>query len=403
MATILFAWELGGGYGHLSRLLPVARELQRRGHDVVFAVRDLLSAEILLQPHGIATFQAPIWLGQITNLPEPISYAEMLMRFGYLNAQVLTGLARAWRHLVQTLQPGLIVLDHAPTALLGTRNLGLPRVNLGDGFCIPPSTHPMPPFRAWQKENLVRLRDSEQHVLGTSNAVLTALGDPPLNTLADLLACDEQLFCSFAELDHYPHHTAHRNPSQHIGPIFSLGQGAAVEWPDADGPKVFAYLKPEYRPLDSVLGELSKLQASVLVHVPGAARKTLQSFTTDRMAFSTAPLDMEEVRTSCDWALCHGGAGATAALLLAGKPLMLFPMHMEQVMTARRLESLGVATSVTPDAAGQLPRPMVKRVLANAALAKAAQVFALQHAHYQQEATVSVAVNRCEALLVSPF
>ncbi len=150
------------------------------------------------------------------------------------------------------------------------------------------------------------------------------------------------------------------------------------------------------------MAELSKLQASILVHIPGAARKTLLAFTSPRMAFSTTPLDMEDVRHSCDFALCHGGAGATAALLLAGKPLMLFPMHMEQMMTARRLESLGVAVSVLPDATGQLPRPLMKRAWANAALTKAAQGFASAHSAYRQDATVMVAADRCEALLAAP-
>ena len=62
MARYLFAWELGGDYGHLARLLPVALELRARGHEVVFAVRDLMGAEKLLTPHGIRTWrQIALW------------------------------------------------------------------------------------------------------------------------------------------------------------------------------------------------------------------------------------------------------------------------------------------------------------------------------------------------------
>ncbi len=49
MARFLFAWELGGDYGHFARLLPVALALRARGHDVVFAVRDLMGAETLVR------------------------------------------------------------------------------------------------------------------------------------------------------------------------------------------------------------------------------------------------------------------------------------------------------------------------------------------------------------------
>jgi Glycosyltransferase family 28 C-terminal domain len=403
MATILFAWELGGDYGHLSRLLPVALEMARRGHTPVFAVRDLMGAEAILAPHQIRVFQAPLWLGQVTNLPEPISYAEMLMRFGFLNARALTGICRAWRHLVDAIKPDLLVLDHAPTALLATRGLGLPRVNFGDGFCIPPTARPMPHFRWWQRENMARLADSEQHALTTVNAVLLTLNAPPMLGLADLMACHDTLMCTFAELDHYGHEaTAPVRGSQgYLGPIFSLGQGADVAWAPTGGPKIFAYLKGGYAGLENILTALRALdsvQASVVVHVAGVARQTVQRFSSQCMVVSAEPVSMAQASAGCDLALCHGGGGTTAAMLLAGKPLMLFPMHMEQTMTARRLAALGVATSVAPEATAQLPR-LLKKMLADASPAQAAGKFAQSHAGYDQQATIGHAADRCEAQL----
>ena len=400
MATILFAWELGGDYGHLSRLLPVALELARRGHTPVFAVRDLMGAEAILAPHDIRVFQAPLWLGQVTNLPEPISYAEMLMRFGFLNARALTGICRAWRHLVDAIQPDLLVLDHAPTALLATRGLGLARVNFGDGFCIPPAARPIPHFRWWQRENMARLADSEAHALTTANAVLLALHAPPLLGLADLAACDDTLMCTFAALDHYGDRDGSRGPQDYLGPVFSLGQGADVTWPQTDGPKIFAYLKGGYPGLENILAALHGLQASVLAHVAGVARQTVQRFSSQRMAVSGEPLSMAQASAGCDLALCHGGGGTTAAMLLAGKPLMLFPMHMEQTMTARRLMALGAATSVAPEATAQLPR-LLKKMLADAAPRQAAQAFAQSHLGYDQQATIRQAADRCETQITA--
>jgi UDP:flavonoid glycosyltransferase YjiC (YdhE family) len=403
MATILFAWELGGDYGHLSRLLPVALEMARRGHTPVFAVRDLMGAEAILAPHQIRVFQAPLWLGQVTNLPEPISYAEMLMRFGFLNARALTGICRAWRHLVDAVKPDLLVLDHAPTALLATRGLGLPRVNFGDGFCIPPTARPMPHFRWWQRENMARLADSEQHALATANAVLLTLNAPPMLGLADLMACHDTLMCTFAELDHYGNEATApvRGSQSYLGPIFSLGQGADIAWAPTGGPKIFAYLKGGYAGLENILTALRALdavQASVVVHVAGVARQTVQRFSSQCMVVSAEPVSMAQASAGCDLALCHGGGGTTAAMLLAGKPLMLFPMHMEQTMTARRLAALGVATSVAPEATAQLPR-LLKKMLADASPAQAAGKFAQSHAGYDQQATIGHAADRCEAQL----
>lgn len=394
MARYLFAWELGGDYGHLARLLPVALELRARGHEVVFAVRDLMGAEKLLTPHGIRTWQAPLWLRKVTQLPDAITYSELLMRFGYLNATALTGICRAWRNLVDLLTPDVVVMDHAPTALLATRGLALARVNFGDGFCIPPHGRPMPHFRWWMRENMVRVQDSEQHAVATANQVLLALDAPTMAGMGELRDCDATLMCSFAELDHYPQ----RDDNDYLGPIFSLGQGADLPWPDAPGPRVFAYLKPEYAGLDNILAALHKSGASALVHVPGAARKTLQTFSNGSMVVSPDPLDMAAMRGGCDLAICHGGAGTTAAMLLAGKPLMVFPMQMEQTMAAHRLSGLGAAVVLAAEASAQMPR-LLRKALADTALTQAAQAFAQRHQAYDQQATIRSAADRCEAVV----
>ncbi len=394
MATILFAWELGGDYGHLSRLLPLARELTRRGHVTVFAVRDLMGAELLLTPHKIQVFQAPLWIGHVTNLPPATGYAELLMRFGFLNAPALTGIARAWRNLVSVIQPDLLVLDHAPTALLATRGLAVPRMHFGDGFCIPPAAQPIPPFRWWNAQNMVRILDSEQHALATANLVLRSLQSPPLHALSDLLHCDDTLLCTFAELDHYPLRPA----CEYLGPVFSLGQGTPMKWPSAKGPKLFVYLKAGYAGLEKVLAGLHGAKASVLAHVPGVARQMVKQFSAPHLAFSTEPLDIHQMRAECDLALCHGGAGTTAAMLLAGKPLLLFPMQMEQLMTTMRLSALNVALHCPVEATTHMSQHL-KHAFGDTRLACAAAEFAARHAGYDQHHTVLQAADRSEALL----
>lgn len=394
MASILFAWELGSDYGHLARQLPIARELAARGHRPVFAVRDLLGAERIIVPHGFDVFQAPLWLGKLTNLPPAISYPEMLMRFGFLDPVALTGILRAWRNLMAGIRPDLVVFDHAPTGLLATRGMDVARLNVGDGFCIPPATRPLPPLRWWQRENMARLADSEAHVLAAANQALLALGAPPMSHLGELSESCESLFLSFPELDHY----RGREGGEFVGPVFLLGQGKPVVWPAVDGPRVFAYLKPGHAGLENILHALKSLPASVVVHVPGVARKLVADFSRENMVLSPDLLDMEMLRHDCDLCLYHGGVGTTAAMLLAGKPLVLFPMHMEQEMTARRLAELGVAVKAMAEDKGGLAR-ILKQTLANPALGEAARRFASAHEGYDQAATVQLAADRCERLL----
>ena len=83
MSRILYAWELGTGYGHLGSVLPLAVRLRARGHEVVFALRDLTHAERFLGRRGFPLLQAPVWLSERRGLDLPVSYAEMLANFGY--------------------------------------------------------------------------------------------------------------------------------------------------------------------------------------------------------------------------------------------------------------------------------------------------------------------------------
>ena len=44
MASVLFCWELGAGFGHLTPHREVLATLQQKGHTVHVAVRDLVRA-----------------------------------------------------------------------------------------------------------------------------------------------------------------------------------------------------------------------------------------------------------------------------------------------------------------------------------------------------------------------
>ncbi len=59
MKTILIAWELGGGLGHLLQLAPVVKGLAQRGHRVVLALKDLSRARAVF-PEGVQLLQAPV-------------------------------------------------------------------------------------------------------------------------------------------------------------------------------------------------------------------------------------------------------------------------------------------------------------------------------------------------------
>ena len=127
MSRILYAWELGMGYGHVGSVLPLAMRLQERGHEIVFALRDLSHAERFLGRRGFALLQAPVWMGDKRGPELPVSYADMLANFGFPDRAGLTAMVRAWRGLYALVRPDLLMIDHGPTALLAARGTGLRR------------------------------------------------------------------------------------------------------------------------------------------------------------------------------------------------------------------------------------------------------------------------------------
>ena len=396
MARYAFIWELGGAYGHLGRMIPVARELQQRGHEAVFIIRELVEAERLLGPHGFKWFQAPLWVGRVMNLPDPLSMAELLMAFGFLDPPALLGICRAWRNLLGALQVDALVFDYSPTAVVATRGLALPRINLANGFQVPPAGRPLPPLRWWQKAPPARLLDSEQQIVHVTNQVLYELAAPPVEGVLDILSGCDDVFATLPELDHYPN----RIGGDFVGPIYALGRGEAVHWPPKGTLKVFAYLKPDYGGLEALLAALGQLDARVLVHIPGVSRRTIEKFSSDSLQISRQPLDIEQVRQSCDVAVLHAGVSTVAAMLLAGKPLLLFPQQLEQTMFARSVEAVGAAVVFSEAAAGQFPR-LIKRALADTALKDRAQQFAAKYRGYDQADAIRAVADRCEALLAA--
>lgn len=396
MSRILYTWELGDGYGHTNCVLPLARELSRRGHQITFALKDLSHAQVLLGNTPFSYVQSPLWLPLATGLPSPpLSYSEILHRFGYLDPQGLGSMVRAWRQLYQLVQPDLLIADHAPTALLAASGLGVPRTLMGNGFFSPLRLNPMPNLRPWLDVPQSRLVQSDAVALITINQVLAELELPPLHCLSDLFAVEEDFLCTFAELDHYPN----REFARYWGPVFSLEGVAVPEWPIAPGLRLFAYLHHRHRDFQSILQALHRLPNPVLIHAPGIPESLVQRYQTETLRFSTQPLNMAQVRQTCDVGICHAGHGTTTALLLAGIPLLLLPMHLEAYLLSQRVVELGAGLLVSPEASSPDYAHLIQQLLENPTFAERARAFASRYADFDQTIQLGAMADRCEELM----
>jgi len=398
MARILLAWELGGDYGHLMRFLTLARELARRGHEPIFALRELTHIDSVLRDEPFRVFQAPVWVAKISGLPQPIGFAETLMRLGFLHPPALTGLCRGWRNLVDTLAPKLLLFDYAPTALLATRGLGLRRVLFGASFSVPPRTEPIPTYRSWRVEPGARILEAERVVLAGANAALKRLGEPPMSRLADLLDTEDAIIAASEEFDQYPGRTGAR----YWGSVANLDKGVPPRWPTSGKKRIFAYVKPHFRDFGKVLTALRAIDAAVVIHAPGLAVNDVRTYTAANIAFSDAPVRMTDVCQGCDLVICHSGASTVESLVTAGKPLLLLPQHLEQMMTAKRVEELGAGLVADFERPSPDYLRLVRRLLDEPSFTHAAQTVARRHASADDPAVrVERIADRCEELMAS--
>lgn len=397
MATIALIWELGSDYGHIGRFLPIAQALRAQGHRPVMILRDISRADEMLSPYGLEYLQAPLWLPPVKGLPTALNFTESLFLFGFLSKPGLLSIARAWRQLFALLKPDLLIFDHAPTALLAARGLGLPRLITGNSFAVPPSTRPLPVYRWWEAPpSATRLQDTENRLLDNANSVLRQLDAPLMRQVSDLYAAEATLITGVPELDVY----GPRCVDNYVGAINSISLGQIPNWPGKRKTRIFAYLKAHYAMFDQVVTALSCADASVLIFAQGIARQQILRYQNANLAFSETPVLMSQARTQCDVAVCHAG-GTVDVMLDAGKPLLLLPIQMEQNMTCKRVEQAGCGLVYTQDQPPELLDKLLTKLLTTSDFNQRAMAYAASHQQFTQVTAVQRLLDCCTGLLSS--
>jgi hypothetical protein len=269
-ATALLAWELGGGLGHCVNLAPIASGLIARGHQVYFAARDVATAQQVLQNPAVKYLQSPGVIARPAHaLRQPRSFAQVLGQVAFGDDRQLRAVVESWRNLMELVQPAVIVCEHAPTALLASRWMDARRVVVGYGFTLPPDVSPLPDLCPWMGRLPMDLARHDAELVDRANRLLAADKLPPLQRLTQLYTdVDDAFLLTFHELDHHLGHRQVRDgqsATENLG-TWSLRGGAEPDWPQGDGPRVFAYLKSLLGvfQLESALAVLRELPAKTL-------------------------------------------------------------------------------------------------------------------------------------------
>jgi UDP:flavonoid glycosyltransferase YjiC (YdhE family) len=393
MASILYAWEFGAALGHIGTFLPIAKTLREHGHTVNWVVTHPHQASRLLRQAGFDWMQAPVRPEQRRDGP-PLNYGDILLRFGYADSDDLLGLVVAWRTLLQLTNAQVVLADHAPTAILAARTMGIPVMLFGSGFFAPPQLHPTPALRPWLPLNLEQLVESDLQAVSAINRVLAQFKRPPITYLAELFQVEEDTLLSFPELDHYPN----RGPARYWG-MLPAAVANEVIWPDAPGPRIFAYLRPETPHLELALATLHELRGSVIIYAPGLSAELKAKYSAPHIHFSPVPIDLNKIAAQATAGVTYASPAATVAFLLAGKPVLMIPGHLEQYLFARRVDELGAGLSQNPEQIGANLRMMLARLLNEPGFTNQAAAFARKYQNFNQHTVITNIVARIEQIV----
>jgi len=394
VATILFAWELGGGLGHLTRLAPLAKNACKRGHRVFAALRDLSQAKKVFGGIRIRYLQAPLRIQAAGDrIDPPRTFSHILHNIGFGRAEELEAMAEAWRNLYDFVKPDLIVFDHSPTALLAARGCRASRAVIGTGFEWPPDVYPLPNLRPWLGDAEEALRQDEEKVLSNANRVLDIWGKAPLERLSQLYHQVELGFLTtFRELDHYPD----RRGAEYWVPWADLG-GKTPVWPARRGKRIYAYLKP-FPALPALLTTLNKLRCPTIVYVDGIDTKLQQCFRSATLHFENEPLDLRQVGTTCDLAILNGNHGTTVSMLLAGKPMLHVPIYLEQALTGEAVMRIGAGLA-TPSTKPDRIEAALIALLYSQKYSESARCFSANYSGFRAERQIEKVAQRVEDIL----
>ena len=386
MSKFLFTMLPANDLGLPTRLVPIARALADRGHDVAVFNPAPAPAK-LIEDAGLKNLPMPS-----RALPDPLTdFAQVSLAW---DVDEMFGAAFASEEFVRasTALHVDVVRDFAPNVMvdsfglftcLAARILHVPLVSVLQGNFHPASDG----FVWWKGERPAGLPSAAAAI----NQVAAEHGVAPVARCVDLLAGDLSLIVGTPETDPLP-------PSAtvaYIGPIIWQRRNATLpDWVSAldhAKPLIWVYSgNPRYSsgptPIDSIvviraaIAALAGAPVNVVLttghqEIPDEVGSLPSNF--HHAAYLPGPAIAER----CDLMVHHGGHSSVMNGLSAGTPAVMIPTITERECNARRLVALGAGEIVLPvDGAGGEKHldvdefsAKVHRVLNESAYRKAAQ------------------------------
>ncbi len=353
MAKFLFTMFPANDLGLPTRLVPIARALADRGHDIAVFNPAPAPAK-LINDAGLKNLPMP-------SRPMPDILADLAQAslawdvehmFGALfgSEEFVRAATAVQIDVMRDFNPDVVVDSFGLFGCLAARILKIPLATVLQGNFHPASDG----FLWWKGERPAGLPSAAPIV----NRVAEEHGVGPVARCVDLLAGDLSLIVGTPETDPLPANAG----VAYIGPIvWQRGDATLPDWVQAlgrDKPVIWVYSgNPRYAnaatPIDSIVvirAAIAALgEAPVQVVLTTGYQDVPEEFGTLPSNFHHAAyLPGPAMAERCDLMIHHGGHSSVMSGLSAGTPAVIIPTITERESNARRLAALGAGEIVMP-------------------------------------------------------
>jgi len=390
MGNILVGYEYGAGMGHIARILPIAKALSKRDHEVVIFLFNHQECAKIISSERMPVIPVMNMITRIPELgypPHSHSYSDSIAVTGGYYPENLFTVTLSWKTIFDIYKPDLIVCDHSPNCCLAAFDR-IPVVLIGDGFTLPPVHEPTFPVY----HGASPIIDTDR-LLENMRIVQKRHGHKIPQTITEPFRTAARLFCTLPELDHYQQ----MRRDTVIGPppndlLEPANQPTAPRW--------FAYLKASFTITGTILESLCDVKIPGEVYISGLTTEMEACLKRSNIVVHHEPPPMNEILPHVSVVLHHGGNGVSCAALSVGRPQIVVPMYQETQLTGERLRRIGVGHILTmEDVQFGNVRNSLLEVVENKAMMERAQTVARNIHARGQYRFLETCIETCENIL----
>jgi UDP:flavonoid glycosyltransferase YjiC (YdhE family) len=374
LKTVLFAWELGRGLGHLFTIRRMAARLKGRGIRTVAAVTGLASGGVL-EGSCDEIVQGPTWPLARQDARQRAGQSsatlnDVLSSAGLADSSAARELLVAWDDIFSRFRPQLVVADFAPMAAFAARGR-IPLLQIGNGYTLPPDEMPrFPPLHRKSPPHW-----NEDDTLSAVNEAARSLGLARLERLPQLFSGNLRLVQTFPLLDPYD--------TQRVetidGPLLDR---EPIER-SAGARTILVYLSGSYEVSELLLAALAPFGEDLRVYAPGLTSVQRDALTRGGGRVDTSPCPLRDALASARLAVHSGGSGVASEALAAGVPQVIVSAQIEQTLNGQALQQAGLGTLIEAyDPSSQLPFDDIAATYDNESLATRALEAGRWHREY---------------------